>query len=133
MLLSSMMLALSLVAREPMLPTAASAEERSEEQCLQLHPEITSPVEIVRCTSALDESEGAVQKAFAELLSRVTPEARPNLQRAQMAWRAYRDAHCEFSASGSGTAHSSAVIACLADMNRARAKELEDDRERWTD
>jgi len=63
----------------------------------------------------------------------VPTDRRPALARAQGAWRAFRTAECDYGAGGGGTGHSSAVIACAADMNRARTEALERDLERWVD
>lgn len=130
---SPFMLALLLFTGDVTLPFPIAAQEKDEDECLRLRPAIRSPVEMARCTSDLDGSELALQRAYSALRRRAGSEALPDLEKAQKAWITFRDAECEYSAGGSGTGHSSAVIACMADMNRAKAKELESDRERWTD
>jgi uncharacterized protein YecT (DUF1311 family) len=118
------------------LPFAAavSAQERSEAECSQLHPEIPTPVEMVWCTSDIEGSEATVDEAERQLHLRLPDEYRATFDAAQGAWRAYRDLECAFEAAGfSGTGQSSAVIACEAGMNRARAEELTRELGRWVD
>ena len=105
----------------------AHAQERSEEQCLRLHPEIMSPVEMVSCSWDITGSTKSMNSALKNLSNRLPEEQRPLLEDVQRAWVSFRDAECVWRASGtaSNTINSSDIIACTADMNRARAKHLE--------
>lgn len=115
-----------------LIPPVA-AQERSEDECLKLHPEIRSPVEMVRCTFDIDASEASLRSAYetaelvraSETAELASPESRSRLKKAQKAWLSFRDRQCDFEAGGTGTGRSSSIIACKADMNRARAKELD--------
>lgn len=105
---------------------AANAQAQDEEECLRLHPEIRSPVEMVACTWDVAGSERRLADAVDRLVRRVEPGRTPLLERAQGAWLAYRDAECSYEAGPvRNTMSSSYVIACTADMNRARAAELD--------
>jgi uncharacterized protein YecT (DUF1311 family) len=112
------------------------AGEKSEAECLRLHPGITSPVEYATCTSDVAETASALGRSFGQLRAHVPAEDRPRLDAAQQAWLRYRDTQCAWDAGSNpgSTGFSSDVIACTADMNRKRANELDEDlRERWQD
>ena len=47
--------------------TAARADERTEDECKKLHPEITSSVDTEYCTSDLDGSEMAMDEGVKKL------------------------------------------------------------------
>lgn len=113
---------------------AEAARASSEEECGRRFPTGASSVQIAACTSDLSGSERAVEGAYAALRMRVPDEQRAALERAQDAWRKHRDAQCAWEAGGTAgsTGHSSAIIACTADMNRRRAAYLRSDlKERW--
>jgi uncharacterized protein YecT (DUF1311 family) len=112
---------------------ASQAQERDEDECLRLQPSITSPVEMAACTSDLRGSEQAVDKAVAELRSRVPAESRRLLDEAQRRWTQHRNAQCRWEAGGAigSTMNSSDIVGCLADMNRERANYLRDELKRW--
>jgi len=52
--------------------------------------------------------------------------AKPALEKAQTAWRAYRDAACEFrgALSGGGSGTGIAIRSCRIELTRARTREL---------
>jgi uncharacterized protein YecT (DUF1311 family) len=109
------------------------AEERDEDECVRLQPGITSPVQLAACTSDLEGSEQAVQKAVAELRSRIPLEGRPLLDEVQRTWMQHRNAQCRWEAGGEvgSTMNSSDVVGCVADMNRERATYLRDQLQRF--
>jgi len=114
--------------------STALGQERTEEQCHQLHPEISSPVELVACTSDIEGSRRALASAHAKLRAHIPEDYQSLLDKAQQAWTAHRDAQCAYEADGylGNTASSSGMIACTAIMNRERAKYLMDDlNNRW--
>lgn len=111
--------------------STANGQVRDEDTCLRLHPDMQSPVEMARCTSDIEGSEQRLETAYSALQRRMEPGVRRTLQKAQKAWFAYRNAECAYGAGGSGTARSSDIIFCTAEMNRARAKALEEDLARW--
>jgi uncharacterized protein YecT (DUF1311 family) len=113
------------------ISSAARADEKDEDECMRLHPEITSPVEVVTCTSDIEGSRKRLNAAYVVLAKKVPANALTLLEKAQRSWLAYRIAQCDYNAGGGGTGHSSDVIACTANMNRARAADLEDDLKRW--
>jgi uncharacterized protein YecT (DUF1311 family) len=112
---------------------ASQAQERDEDECLRLQPSITSPVEMAACTSDLTGSEQTVDKAVAELRSRVPAESRRLLDEAQRRWTKHRNAQCRCEAGGAvgSTMNSSDIVGCVADMNRERANYLRDELKRW--
>lgn len=107
----------------------ANAQERSEDECLRLHPEISSPVEMASCTWDVSRSTQSMSSSLTKLSNRLSAEQRPLLEEAQQAWVSFRDAECTWRAGGKAgnTISTSDVIACTAEMNRARAKHLEDE------
>ena len=111
----------------------AGAQVRSEAQCLEAHPEIRSPVEMATCTSDLEGSRRRLEQAHVRLIRRISWQYLAALHEAQSAWETYRDAHCRLDAGapGGGTMQSAAVVGCEAEMNRARAAELDREAERW--
>jgi uncharacterized protein YecT (DUF1311 family) len=116
-----------------LLSGATHAEARDEEECLRLQPGITSPVQMAACTSDLGGSEQAVQKAVAELRSRIPVESRPLLDEVQQTWTQHRNAQCRWEAGGAvgSTMNSSDVVGCTADINRERATYLQDQLKRF--
>ena len=92
-------------------------------------------VEIGRCVA---ETEAKVDQAIEIVLgfaSRAAQEldgvtgrtvASPALERAQAAWSAYRDQHCEFVGStfGGGSGTGIAIRSCRVELGRARVTEL---------
>ena len=113
--------------------TPCRAQERSEDDCLRLHPAIRSPVEMVTCTSDIMGSKQALDAAMSELRARVPADYRSALDKVQRAWIVHRDTQCRWEAGGNpgSTEHSSAIIGCMADMNRKRADYLRDEKDRW--
>ena len=113
--------------------SAARADEKDEGECMRLHPEITSPVEVVTCTSDIEGSRKKLNAAYGALARKVPADALTLLEKAQRSWLAYRVAQCDYNAGGNigSTGNSSDIIACTANMNRARATDLEDDLKRW--
>lgn len=105
------------------------AQMRSEEECLRLRPDIVSPVEMTICTSDSDGAAQALATVLADLGARLPDADRATFDRAQQAWVRYRDAECIWEAGGNpgSTGNSAAIIACTADMNRARAERLKQD------
>ncbi len=125
---------------------SALAKEKDEHTCFRLHPEITSPVEMVTCTSDLAGSREKLNHGYGALAKKLKslssdsltktndPVPLALLEKAQRTWLAYRVAQCEYESGGQmNTTGSSAVIACTADMNRARATGLENDLRRWSE
>ena len=117
------------------LGQAGHAQQRDEDECLRLNPEIESPVEMVTCTSDLEGSKKALSEAYSALWTKVPPDSRKGLADAQREWLRYRKAYCRWEAgAGSpvgGTLISSAFVACVADLNRERAAYLRQDMTRW--
>lgn len=124
---------IAIVAATPFATVAPGhAEEMDEEQCARLHPEITSPVEMVTCTSDLEGSRKQLNKAYGALAKVISKDAFPLLEKGQKAWLAFRNAQCEYETGGmENTMGTSDKIACTARMNRSRATELESDVQRW--
>ncbi len=107
--------------------TAANAQERTEDQCSKLHPEITSPVEMVTCTSDLAGSTKVLNRAYGLAAKTVEGDQLTALEKAQRAWLDFRNAECQLETDGipGSTGFDSGVILCTADMNRRRAAELQ--------
>ena len=114
--------------------TAQAVDRTPEDECMRLHPEITSPVEMVACTSDLQGSQDALEVSYSTLGKQVFADRFPQLERAETAWLSFRDAQCEYNAGGypGNTMNTSDVIYCKATMNRERAAELEADLKRWS-
>jgi uncharacterized protein YecT (DUF1311 family) len=117
------------------LAQAGQAQQRDEDECLRLNPEIQSPVEMVTCISDLEGSEKALSEAYSALWAMVPADNRKGLADSQREWLRYRKAHCRWEA-GAGfpmgnTITSSAFVACVADLNRERAAYLKQDMTRW--
>ncbi|MBJ7526486.1 MAG: DUF1311 domain-containing protein [Sphingomonadaceae bacterium] len=124
-------LILALAAITAFLGSQVNAQVRDEDECLKLHPEIESPVEMATCTSDSEAAEESMQKAFRTLLQQL--KARPHnryfspvrqLRAAQESWMRYRDAECKYQGGIQNTAGTSNEIFCKADMNRARTDAL---------
>jgi uncharacterized protein YecT (DUF1311 family) len=114
--------------------TSGSAEVLDEYGCLRINPNIVSPVEMAECTSDLSGSEESLADALRNLSSKVPATYRPMLENAQTAWKEFRDSECVWEAGGGqgSTGNSAAIIACTADMNRARSEALKADlKDRW--
>lgn len=118
-----------------LIASPAVCQERTEEECKELHPRMLSPVEYATCTSDLIGSKQRLNSAYAELRLRVSAEYQELLVKAQTAWLRYRDTQCAYDAGAfiGGTAHTSDVITCTANMNRERAKYFADELERWSE
>ena len=112
---------------------AATAQIRTEDECLRLHPQISSPVEYASCAYDGEGAERSMRAAYAKLRSKTGQDHRQLLEKAQSAWIANRDAQCAYEAEGypGSTMSSASIIACVADANRARAEYLMDDARRW--
>ena len=102
------------------------AQPISEDECARRQPGMTSPLEMVTCTSDIAGSQARLRNAYSTLAKRVGKRALPELAAAQRAWLAYRNAQCAFDAGeyAGSTMHYSSIITCTADMNRTRAAEL---------
>ena len=83
------------------------------------------------CASDIDGSKSQLNKSYAALSKAVPPESLPSLEKAQRTWLAYRNAECAFQGANPGTMGSSDQVACVADLNRLRAKDLTVDAVRW--
>jgi uncharacterized protein YecT (DUF1311 family) len=108
-------------------PIAASAQERTEDQCAALHPDATSPVEMATCTSDLDGSKKLLNRAYGVLAKELQGDRLSALEKAQRLWVDYRIAECQLETGGvpGSTGYDSGVISCTAEMNRRRAAELQ--------
>ena len=117
-----------------MTASSASGQERTEEACKRLYPNIVSPVEYASCTSDLPNSAKGLNSVYVELRGHMPVDYRALLDEAQKAWAVYRDAQCAYDAGGyvGNTANTSDRIACTASMNRERAAYLADELKRWT-
>lgn len=118
------------------MESSSSPSAKTEEECLKLHPQITSPVEMASCTEDIEGSRKDVsasyrtlENALEEHLAKQTEDGKERLQllkSSQQSWVSYRDAQCAYESYGHmGTSGSSLKISCEAKKNRARAKELE--------
>jgi uncharacterized protein YecT (DUF1311 family) len=107
--------------------TVTHAAEKSLEECVRLYPKMTSPVEEVTCTSDLEGSRKRLNTAYGALAKTLDTDALHRLERAQKSWLAFRIAQCEYEAGGPphNTMDSSDMIRCTANLNRARATNLE--------
>ncbi|WP_336958089.1 lysozyme inhibitor LprI family protein [Sphingobium aquiterrae] len=129
-----LILLLSMAFIVALFATPGEAQERSEDECFRLQPDIVSSVEVANCTSDIAGSGRELAKALAELRARVPVDHQRALTIAQRAWAANRDAQCAWEAGGNpgSTGHDAAIIACTADMNRQRAEYLRADlKDRW--
>jgi len=127
----SEILILVFVASTVFLSSIVIAQVRDEDECLKLHPQIESPVEMVTCTSDSEAAEENMQTAYRRLLQQLkaSPSDRyynpvRQLRDAQEAWVRYRDAECRYQGGNENTAGTSNEIFCKADMNRERADAL---------
>lgn len=107
------------------LSQASQAQQRDEDECVRINPRIQSPLEMARCTNDLEGSEKALSEAYSALSARVPADLRKGLADSQRAWLRYRKAHCRWETDAEfpvgGTIASSAIVACVADLNRERA------------
>ncbi len=124
-----MKLIIRLTAAMLVLPFAATADPAME--C----GDAGSQVEIAECVSkaetavndALEVSLSFAMSSAAEL-DEVTQRdvAVPALEKAQAAWSAYRDSHCEYVGTtfGGGSGTRIAITSCRVEIGRARVREL---------
>jgi uncharacterized protein YecT (DUF1311 family) len=78
------------------------------------------------CIFDLPVSERLLAQTLLKLRSSLTKQQHPLLDESHRAWLTYRKAECAWRAGGNpaNTISTSDVIACTANMNRSRAREL---------
>lgn len=103
-----------------------AAQVVDEDECVRLHPEIVSPVEMANCTFDVEGSEDTLAQTLTNLRQVIPHEYGTMLDESQAAWAAYRDSECKFEAGGypGSTGWSSSILACKANMNRDRVETL---------
>lgn len=119
------------------LGSSAWAQEEPQPDCenpmTQLDMNICAGEDFSQADAALNAVYGDVTAAMRDKdseLEELSPDlvgAVDALKKAQRAWIAYRDGHCElagFEARG-GSMESMLVSGCMAELTRARTKELE--------
>lgn len=95
-----------------------------------------SQVEISNCLTEVAEAAAAALEVMYDIATKNAAEldsiterdvAVPALSAAQDAWRAYRDAQCDYAGSlfGGGSGSGIEVQSCRIELTRARVKELE--------
>ena len=62
--------------------------------------------------------------AYQQAMKDAVPAQKEKLREAERAWIKYRDANCDYYASGEGTIARIDAAECMRDMTEARAKEL---------
>lgn len=78
-------------------------------------------------TRVLKAAEAELNHSLDEVMGRARNLSQKTLvQNSQSAWVVYRNKHCEFMASGvkGGSVYPTIISMCLADLTRARNKEL---------
>jgi uncharacterized protein YecT (DUF1311 family) len=92
-----------------------------------------SAVEEAACNVDLAGSKKRLNAAYGALAKKVNREYLPHLEKAQKTWLDFRNAQCAWESEplGGGSMTSSAQIACTAQMNNARAAQLEGDLGNW--
>ena len=75
-----------------------------------------------------EQSDATLNQRYREAMDRLDDDeqARSSLRKAQRAWIAFRDAHCDFMTSGSrdGSIYPALQAGCLADLTDERTQEL---------
>jgi hypothetical protein len=60
--------------------TAQAVDKNPEDECMRLHPEITSPVEMVTCTSDLKGSQDVLEISYNALVKQVSADKLPQFR-----------------------------------------------------
>ncbi|CAB3764285.1 lysozyme inhibitor LprI family protein [Paraburkholderia solisilvae] len=87
----------------------------------------TDQATLTQCANnSLKASDAKLNQTFRALLAKVSKPGKDKLQKSQRAWIAWRDAQCDFNASGSrdGSIHGMALASCLDDLTQAQTKLL---------
>ncbi|NBZ86927.1 lysozyme inhibitor LprI family protein [Stagnihabitans tardus] len=112
--------------------TPTSALALTEDECMALHPEITSAVEMVDCTMETEAGEKALAEALTSLRAVLPEDLWAQQEAAQAAWSAWRDAECAFEAAPyPGSGGTGVEIQCRANLTLARRQQLVDAAELW--
>ncbi|MGE5477024.1 MAG: lysozyme inhibitor LprI family protein [Bacteroidales bacterium] len=92
-----------------------------------------SAVEEAACNVDLAGSKKRLNAAYGALARKINRDYLPVLEKAQKTWLDFRNAQCDWESEplGGGSMSSSAQIACTAQMNNARAAQLEGDLGNW--
>ena len=102
---------------------AVWAQGRPTSTCLD--KAMTQP-EITACMAEdARAADKRLNAAYADLLRYLDPGQREQLQAAQRAWLAFRDADCGFWGAGDFSLAATNHLSCLADLSNQRAHELE--------
>lgn len=102
----------------------AAEPSASQDNCASA----TTQVELDECASAkLQKADAALSDFIASYQQRLSPEQSILFQQAQAAWEQFRQASCQFEASGvmGGSIYSMALNDCLASKAQERLEELE--------
>lgn len=101
-----------------------SYDARAADHCGSLQTQSAMTACYQQATKVADQHLAGTYK---KIMDRLSNNAGDDLKSAQKAWVSYRSKECAFRASGvaGGSVHASVVAQCLADMARARTKELE--------
>jgi uncharacterized protein YecT (DUF1311 family) len=88
----------------------------------------TDQATLTQCANnSLKASDAKLNQTFRALQAKVSKPGKDKLQKAQRAWIAWRDAQCNFNASGSsdGSIHGMVLASCLDDLTKAQTKLLD--------
>ena len=81
-----------------------------------------------KCASSdYNRADAKLNEVYRALMATLDSRRRQRLIEAGRAWMSYRDAHCRFETTESegGSMHSLLYDSCLADLTKARTKELQ--------
>ena len=104
---------------------SARAQHMNEKDSPCVNTVVT--VDLANCLAkARDAADAQLNAAYGSLRGRLDAAERQRLVATQRLWIQYRDSNCtaERDLYGGGTASSSAYLACLEALTRARTKEL---------
>ena len=106
----------------------AYADQKREEECNRLKPNIVSPVEMAECMSDIDESELLLKEKYSNLKDITNERDIILLERSHNDWIRFRNSNCDYEGSriGEGTMSTSEKIFCKARMNIDRSKYYEE-------
>jgi uncharacterized protein YecT (DUF1311 family) len=88
----------------------------------------TDQATLTQCANnSLKASDAKLNQTFRALQAKVSKPGKDKLQKAQRAWITWRDAQCDFNASGSsdGSVHGMVLASCLDDLTKAQTKLLD--------
>lgn len=115
----------SLLAYVVFFPVDASAADRQFDSCMDRAGGVTS--EMLSCIGeAQERADARLSNTLSRAIGSISPVRRASLNKAQEAWLAYRQAHCDFLADpDGGTAASLSSADCWLSLTEERVAFLD--------